>query len=49
MNPSCTVVARFVEGYIRAPRTTPGDYEYQQYCDMCGQKIDWEDLANENT
>lgn len=35
--------------YIRAPRTTPGDYEYQQYCDMCGQKIDWEDLANENT
>ena len=35
--------------YIRAPRTTPGYHEYQQYCDMCGQKIDWEDLVDENT
>lgn len=35
--------------YIRTSRTTPGCYEYQQYCDMCGQKIDWGDLADENT
>lgn len=35
--------------YIRTPRTTPGYHEYQQYCDMCGQKIDWEDLVDENT
>lgn len=35
--------------YIRTPHTTPGYHEYQQYYDMCGQKIDWEDLVDENT
>lgn len=34
---------------IRTPHTTPGYHEYQQYCAMCGQKIDWEDLVDENT
>lgn len=34
---------------IRTPRTTPGCHECQQYCDRCGQKIDWGDVVDENT